>query len=171
MIESVRIEYVRIPAVETGHPVLVLLHEGLGCAAMWRDFPARLASLTGAEVFAYSRPGYGDSTPVELPRPSTYMHHEGKVVLPQVLDAAGIRCCVLIGHSDGGSIAILHASDPSGARARGLVLIAAHVFNEPVTMQSIAAAKREYEHSDLRARLSRYHGANVDVAFRGWNDV
>lgn len=166
-----RIEYQRYPASKSGLPVLVLLHEGLGCVSMWRDFPSRLAGLTGAEVFVYSRPGYGASSPVELPRPVTYMHQEGQQVLPRVLDAAGIERCVLIGHSDGGSIAILHAGDSPGDRVCGLVLIAAHVFNETLTVESIRLARDQYRNTDLRAKLARHHGDNVDIAFHGWNDV
>ena len=90
-------------------PTIVLLHEGLGCVALWRDVPERLAEATGLGVFAYSRFGYGQSDPVTLPRPMTYMHHEGQVVLPQVLAAAGVREAVLVGHSDGGSIAAIYA--------------------------------------------------------------
>jgi pimeloyl-ACP methyl ester carboxylesterase len=93
----------------TGAPTIVLLHEGLGCVALWRDVPERLAEATGLGVFAYSRFGYGQSDPVTLPRPMTYMHHEGQVVLPQVLAAAGVREAVLVGHSDGGSIAAIYA--------------------------------------------------------------
>ena len=90
-------------------PTLVLLHEGLGSVGLWRDVPQRLAESTGCGVFAYSRFGYGQSDPVPLPRPMTYMHDEALQVLPRVLDAAGIRQAVLIGHSDGGSIAAIHA--------------------------------------------------------------
>lgn len=165
------IEYLRIAAVRPELPVLVLLHEGLGCVDMWRDFPERLAAHTGAEVFVYSRPGYGRSSAVELPRPATYMHVEAHDVLPAVLAAAAIRECVLVGHSDGGSIALLHAGGVEGHLARGLVLLAAHVFNETVTVNSIRAARDAYESTDLRTRLARYHGDNVDTAFRGWNDV
>lgn len=149
---------------------IVLLHEGLGCISTWKDFPTRLASALGTPVFAYSRVGYGGSDPVDLPRPATYMHHEGTVVLPQVLDAAGIRDAVLVGHSDGGSIAIVRAGlgDP---RVRALVLIAAHVFNEPLSRTTIEAVGRRYRETDLRDRLERHHGANVDCAFWGWHDV
>jgi len=148
---------------------VVLLHEGLGCVSTWRDFPDALATALDRPVFAYSRAGYGRSDPVELPRPSTYMHHEGKV-LPRVLDAAGIREALLIGHSDGGSIAIVAAGlgDP---RIVGLVLVAAHVFTEPPCLGTIRDAGRRFRESDLRGRLERHHGRNVDCAFLGWHDV
>lgn len=152
-------------------PTLVLLHEGLGCVAMWRDFPARLAERTGYGVMAYSRPGYGKSDPVPLPRPLTYMHDEAFEVLPAVLDQAKIRKAILLGHSDGGSIATIYGGGRQDFRVRGLILMAPHFFCEDLSVQSIATAKEAYENTDLRARLARYHGENVDVAFWGWNQA
>ena len=151
-------------------PTLVLLHEGLGCVALWRDFPEALAEATGCGVFAYSRFGYGGSDPVTLPRPMTYMHDEALDVLPRVLDAAGMRRAVLVGHSDGGSIAAIHAGAVRDPRVAGVVLIAAHFFVEDLNIASIREIKATYEQGDLRARLARYH-RDVDVAFRGWNDA
>ena len=151
-------------------PSLVLLHEGLGCVALWRDFPETLAAATGLGVFAFSRAGYGRSDPVRLPRPLSYMHDEARDVLPRVLDAAGISRCVLIGHSDGASIAALYAGSVRDARVRGLALIAPHFFVEDVTIASIAAIRGTYGQGRLRNRLARYH-ARVDVAFRGWSDA
>jgi pimeloyl-ACP methyl ester carboxylesterase len=151
-------------------PTLVFLHDGIGCAATWRDFPEALARDTGCGAFVYSRAGYGGSDPVPLPRPLTYMHDEGWIALPGILDAAGIRTAFLVGHSDGGSIALLHASTPrSLPRVRGLLLEAPHVFCEEITVRSIEQARREYLHGDLREKLARYHGGNVDCAFWGWN--
>jgi pimeloyl-ACP methyl ester carboxylesterase len=152
-------------------PTLVLLHEGLGCVAMWRDFPAKLAARTGYGVLAYSRAGYGKSDPVPLPRPLSYMHDEANDVLPHVLDQAGIEKAILVGHSDGASIATIYAGGRQDFRIRGLALMAPHFFVEDVSIRSIAAAKEAYEKGDLRERLTRYHGDNVDVAFRGWNDA
>jgi pimeloyl-ACP methyl ester carboxylesterase len=151
-------------------PTLVLLHEGLGCVALWRDFPEALVAATGCGVFAWSRFGYGGSDSVTLPRPMSYMHDEALTVLPRVLDAAGVRRAVLIGHSDGGSIAAIHAGAVRDARVRGVMLIAAHFFVEELNVASIAAIKASYEEGDLRQRLARYH-RNVEVAFRGWNDA
>jgi pimeloyl-ACP methyl ester carboxylesterase len=151
-------------------PTLVLLHEGLGCVALWRDFPEALVAATGCGVFAWSRLGYGNSDPVTLPRPMSYMHDEALTVLPRVLDAAGVRRAVLIGHSDGGSIAVIHAGSAQDACVRGVVLIAAHFFVEEINIASIAAIRASYEAGDLRSRLARYH-RDVDVAFRGWNDA
>lgn len=150
-------------------PTLVLLHEGLGCVALWRDFPAALAAATGCGVFAYSRFGYGASDPVTLPRPMRYMHDEA-ALLPRVLDAAGVRRAVLIGHSDGGSIAAIHAGAEPDERLQGVVMMAAHFFVEDLNIASIAAIKTNYDQGDLRARLARYH-RDVDVAFHGWNDA
>jgi pimeloyl-ACP methyl ester carboxylesterase len=151
-------------------PTLVLLHEGLGCVALWRDVPERLAAETGCGVFAYSRFGYGQSDPVTVPRPMTYMHDEALQVLPRVLDAAGITRAILVGHSDGGSIATIHAGAIRDPRIAGIVLIAAHFFVEDPNIASIAHIRSEYETTDLRSRLARYH-ADVDNAFRGWNDA
>ena len=151
-------------------PSIVLLHEGLGCVALWRDFPMALAVATGCGVFAWSRFGYGGSDPVTLPRPMRYMHDEALEVLPRVLDAAGVRQAVLLGHSDGGSIATIHAGTVRDPRVRGVVLLAAHFFVEELNLSAIRAVKAQYEQGDLRARLARYH-RDVDVAFRGWNDA
>jgi len=150
---------------------IVLLHEGLGCVAMWRDFPERLAQLTGLGVLAYSRAGYGRSDPVTLPRPLSYMHDEATIVLPAVLDHWALRSVIPVGHSDGASIAAIHAGVTRDRRLRGLVLMAPHFFVEQVSVDSICQAKVAYETADLRDRLARHHGANVDCAFRGWNDA
>ena len=149
-------------------PTLVLLHEGLGCVALWRDLPEKLAAATGCGVFAYSRTGYGQSDPAALPRPLTYMQDEARDTLPAVLDAAGIRRAVLVGHSDGASIALLHAGGTQDFRIAGAVLIAPHVVVEDVSLASIAKARMEYETTGLRDRLARYH-RDVDNAFWGWN--
>jgi pimeloyl-ACP methyl ester carboxylesterase len=155
---------------------IVLLHEGLGSVSTWRTWPARLARETGCAVLAYSRAGYGRSDPTPVPRPLDYMEREGRDVLPRMLDAAGVGRALLVGHSDGGSIALVHAAteratSPSSAPARllGLVLLAPHVVCEDVSVRSIEVAREEYLHGELRARLERHHGANVDVAFWGWN--
>lgn len=151
-------------------PTLVLLHEGLGSAGLWKDFPEKLADRTGYGVFAYSRAGYGQSGPAELPRPLDYMTREAIDVLPHVLDAIGFRRGVLLGHSDGASIAALYAGSVEDFRIRGLCLISPHLFTEPSGLAAIAEAKVQYETGDLRERLARHHG-DVDNAFRGWNDA
>ena len=161
-------------ASDSSGPTLVLLHEGLGCVAMWRDFPERLHRRTGLRVFAYSRAGYGSSDSARLPRRADYMHAEGQEVVPAVLDAAAIDRAVLVGHSDGASIAIVHAgasANDTESRIRGLVLLAPHVFCEEVSIASIRAAGDAYRRGGLRERLARYHREQVDDAFFGWHDA
>jgi pimeloyl-ACP methyl ester carboxylesterase len=166
-----QVEYVWYGPGPELKPTLVFLHEGLGCVAMWRDFPARLAQQTGCGALVYSRAGYGNSDPSELPRPVGFMHEEAFVTLPQVLDAFAIREAILVGHSDGGSISIIHAGGTSDPRVRGLILEAPHVFVEEVGLKSIRAIAEEYRRGNLQKALARYHGTNVDATFWGWNDV
>jgi pimeloyl-ACP methyl ester carboxylesterase len=163
-----RLEAIAYGAAPGSAPTIVMLHEGLGCIALWRDFPAKLAAATGWGVFVYSRAGYGRSDPVDLPRPLDYMSQEATLSLPQVLDAIGLRRGILLGHSDGASIAAIYAGERSDVRIEGLVLMAPHVFAEAPGLASIAEAKEAYATGDLRAKLARYH-KNVDSAFLGWN--
>ena len=165
-----RIEYARWGTAEPGAPVLVLLHEGLGCVGTWRDWPGVLAGETGCEVFAYSRFGYGASSPATLPRPLDFMAREGEVILPAVLEAAGIPEPILIGHSDGGTIALLCAA-AGGVSLRGVVALAAHAFNEPRCIEGIRAAREAFRSGSLRGRLARHHGERTDDAFCGWCDL
>lgn len=167
-----RLEYAWHGPPPEAAPTLVFLHEGLGSVSAWRDFPARVAAETGWGALVYSRWGYGDSDPVTPPRPLRYMHDEALVTLPEVLDAAGVRDAVLVGHSDGASIALIFAGSELAAAARhlrGLVLEAPHVMVEDLSVKSIAAAAEAYRTTDLRERLARHHGSNVDGAFWGWN--
>lgn len=150
---------------------LVLLHEGLGSVSMWRDFPERLRQASGCGVFAWSRRGYGGSSPAPLPLTVGYMHEEARHWLPLILQAAGFDEMVLVGHSDGASIAAIHAGEQPDPRLRGLVLMAPHFFVEDISLLSIAEARAAYETGDLRSRLERHHGANVDGAFWGWNRI
>lgn len=150
-------------------PTLVFLHEGLGSASAWRDFPRRLAEKSGCGALVYSRSGYGSSPAAKLPRPISYMHDEA-ALLDEVMTDHGVREAILVGHSDGASIALIYAGRAPSARLRALILEAPHVFAEPMGIDSIAAMKVAYETTDLRQRLARYH-SNVDNAFRGWNDV
>jgi len=167
---SQRLEYRMIGPRPQDAPTLVMLHEGLGCVGLWDDFPDRLAAATGAGVFVYSRAGYGQSSPVALPRPLDYMDDEAKRVLPAVMQAIGFRRGLLIGHSDGASIAALYAGSVQDHRIRGLVLIAPHFFVEDVSIKSIAEARDAYANTDLKAKLGKWH-ADPDNAFRGWNDA
>ena len=165
-----RLEVRRIGPAPDAAPTLVLLHEGLGSAQMWGDFPERLQAATGAGVVAYSRAGYGRSSPATLPRTLRYMHDEALDVLPRVLDAIGFRRGLLIGHSDGASIATIYSGSVEDHRIRGLVLIAPHFFVEDISIASIAQARTAYEASALKPKLARWHD-DVDHAFRGWNDI
>ena len=148
-------------------PTLLFLHEGLGCVALWRDFPRRLVSETGCGAVVFSRYGYGRSDPFEEPRTVRYMHDEAAQSLPVFLDQLSIDEPLLVGHSDGASIALLYAAVHPVA---GLVLLAPHVFVEEVSIRGIEAARRAYVSGDLRPRLARYH-TNPDATFFGWNDV
>ncbi len=163
-----RLECVRIGTKLPG-PTLVFLHEGLGSVALWRDFPQRVAEATVLPTLVYSRAGYGRSTAIEAPRTPRYMHDEALGTLPVLLDALGIDRPILIGHSDGASIALIHAG--SGVRpVRALIALAPHVFVEDLSIAGIEQARLAYDRNDLRAKLGRYH-ADVDSAFRGWNDI
>jgi pimeloyl-ACP methyl ester carboxylesterase len=169
-IGDAELEYRLIGPAPFEAPTIVMLHEGLGSAALWGDFPDRLQATTGVGVFAYSRAGYGASTPVSLPRPLDYMSREALDVLPALLETIGFSRGLLLGHSDGASIAAIYAGGTGDHRVRGLVLIAPHFVVEDVSIASIAEIKRVYEATDLRSRLARWH-RNVDNAFYGWNDA
>jgi pimeloyl-ACP methyl ester carboxylesterase len=152
-------------------PTLVFLHHGLGCASMWRDYPSKLAEAAGCGALVYSRLGYGRSDPCSLPREVSFMHKEGLEILPQLLEMTGIKQCILIGHSDGGSIAIIYAGGTRAKPLKGVIAEAPHVFFEERTGQGIKKAKLAYENGNLKDKLKKYHGNNTDCAFWGWNDV
>ncbi len=151
-------------------PTLVLLHEGLGCVALWRDVPDRLAEATGMGVLAYSRAGYGQSGPADLPRPLDYMTREAVDVLPRVLDAAGVQRAILVGHSDGATIAAIYAGSVVDPRVRGLVLMAPHFFTEEIGLAEIEKAKEAFATSELASRMAKYH-RDPETTFKGWNDA
>jgi pimeloyl-ACP methyl ester carboxylesterase len=165
---TARLEYRVVgPRPESG-AIFVLLHEGLGSAGLWGDFPDRLATATGLGVFAYSRAGYGRSSPGQLPRRASFMHEEAQV-LARVLDVIGFRRGVLLGHSDGASIAAIYAGSHEDHRVLGLALIAPHFFVEDCTVAEITRMRSAYEASDLRAKLARSH-QDPDNAFRSWSE-
>jgi len=164
------LEYRMIGPAPDDAPTIIMLHEGLGSAALWGDFPEKLSAATGAGVFAYSRAGYGASTPATLPRPVDYMHIEALEVLPKLLDAIGFRRGLLVGHSDGASIAAIYAGGVQDHRIRGLALIAPHFIVEELSVKSIAGIRNLYETTDLKSKLQRWH-KDADNAFRGWNDA
>ena len=146
----------------------MLLHEGLGSVALWKTFPAALARATGCRLLVYSRVGYGRSTPLAGPRAADYMHIEALHLLPALLDRLKIDKPLLFGHSDGASIALLYAG--AGDRpVAGLIVLAPHLFVEPLSLAAIARAQTAYGNG-LRERLAVYH-ADVDGAFWGWNDI
>ncbi len=149
---------------------MIFLHEGLGSIAQWRDFPQALCRATGLPAVVYERWGYGSADPLEGPRTVRYLHDEALRSLPEVMRQLRIDRSILIGHSDGGSIALLFAS-AWPEKVRGIVTEAAHVFVEEVTLAGIREAVKIYASSDLPERLSKYHGGNTEKAFRGWSDV
>jgi pimeloyl-ACP methyl ester carboxylesterase len=162
------LEYRMIGPAPDDAPTIVMLHEGLGSAGQWGDFPDRLQAATAVGVFVYSRAGYGASTPVPLPRPLDYMHIEALDVLPKLLDAIGFRRGLLLGHSDGASIAAIYTGGIADHRIRGIAMIAPHFIVEDISVTSIAAIRQAYEAADLKSKLARWH-RDVDNAFYGWN--
>ena len=172
-VKGIGIEVSRVPGPDGGHrATMVFLHEGLGSVAMWRDWPAQVCAAAGRAGIVYSRRGYGESDPVPDARGSgrlgpDYMHREAFDVLPALLAALRIEAPVLLGHSDGGTIALLYASRFPVAAC---VVMAPHVIVEDCSVSSIEAARVAYEANGLRERLQRYH-ANVDGAFWQWNDI
>jgi pimeloyl-ACP methyl ester carboxylesterase len=165
-----RLEY-RFVGPQPGQaPTLILLHEGLGSAGMWGDFPERLQAATGLGVFAYSRVGYGRSTAAKLPRELEFMHVEAREILPRVLDTIGFREGLLVGHSDGGSIAAIYGGSTQDHRVRGLVMMAPHFIVENVTLKAITEIRKAYDTTDMRTRFARWH-ADPDATVRGWTDV
>ena len=157
-----------VPAADA--PTLVFLHEGLGSIAQWKDFPADLVAATGLTGLVYERWGFGGSEPLVLPRPSDYLHREAEEALPEVLAACGIARPLLVGHSDGGSIALLYAAaHPESPVA--CITEAAHVFVEEVTLAGIREADALWHSTTLRERLARYHGDQTETVFRGWTET
>lgn len=163
------IEYCVIPGPVSDRPPLVFLHEGLGCVALWRDFPDKVARDIGAPALVYSRFGYGHSAGLDGPRTPRYLHDEALDVLPALLDHLGIMRPLLIGHSDGASIALIHAAI-SGRAVAGVVLMAPHVMVEPISIDGLKRMAETYRRTDLRERLARYHD-HVDDAFLGWSET
>jgi pimeloyl-ACP methyl ester carboxylesterase len=168
-VDGIGLEYICLGPAPDEAPTLVMLHEGLGSVELWRDVPQLLADSTGCGIFAYSRAGYGRSDAVPLPRPLDYMHREASDVLPDVLNQMGIQQAILMGHSDGATIAALYAGGSGDMRVRGQILIAPHFFHEPDGRAAIAEARKAFMDGKLREKLSKYHD-HVDVAFLGWAD-
>jgi pimeloyl-ACP methyl ester carboxylesterase len=153
----------------SGKPTLVFLHEGLGSIRQWRDFPAKVAAATGCRALVYDRYGYGQSDVLaEAKRTVRFMHDEALVALPDLLQKLGVENPLLIGHSDGASIALIHAG--AGHGVRGVAAMAPHVFIEPECLKSIGTAAEAFENTDLKGRLGRYH-RDARRTFYGWADV
>lgn len=167
----IHIEYAWVGVAAADAPVVVFLHEGLGSVAMWKDFPDTLCQHLNMRGLVYSRPGYGASTPRAIDEHwgLDFMHQQATDILPALLQALDIRRPWLLGHSDGGSIALLFAARFPEVPA-GTIVIAPHIFVEDISVDSIRAAREAYLHQGLRDKLARYH-EDVDSAFFGWNDI
>jgi pimeloyl-ACP methyl ester carboxylesterase len=150
-------------------PIIVMLHEGLGSVSMWKDFPEQIANSTGCGVLVYSRYGHGKSERLAEKRGAEFMHHEARVVLPELLERFEIRTPILLGHSDGGSICIIYAAT-AVRKPRAMILEAPHVFVEDLSVSSITKIRAMYQATDLPKQLGRYHD-HVDETFWGWNDI
>jgi pimeloyl-ACP methyl ester carboxylesterase len=161
-----RLECLQVPG-DPDLPALVFLHEGLGSVGLWRGFPEEVAQATGRRAVAFSRFGHGRSDPPRVPRTPRFMHEEALEVLPAVLEAVGAPDPLLVGHSDGASIALIHAA---ARPTSGLVLMAPHVFVEEITLREIRGAREAFDHGALRERMARHHD-DPDAAFDGWCDV
>ena len=167
-VEGLRLEYRDLPAAAADRPTLLLLHEGLGCVALWRDFPDKLAAATGCRTVAWSRAGYGGSQPRPEPRTPRYLHREAEA-LPALLAVLGVERPVLIGHSDGATIALLFASLFPEA-PRGVAVMAPHAFVEPETLVGLEAARTTWRTTDWPRKLARYH-TDAPKVFSDWNDT
>jgi pimeloyl-ACP methyl ester carboxylesterase len=168
-VDGKRLETFRHPATQANTPTIVMLHEGLGSIALWKDFPEQVAAATGCGVLIYSRYGHGKSDRLAEPRGTNFMHREAHIVLPELLRHFAIENPILLGHSDGASISLIYAgTHPS--RVGALILEAPHVFVEEFGLRSTVAIRTLYESTDLRQKLVRYHD-HVDEMFRGWNDI
>jgi pimeloyl-ACP methyl ester carboxylesterase len=160
----------QIEGERPGMPTLVLLHEGLGTIAVWGDVPDALCRATGCPGLIYERPGYGASDPRPLPWPDDVLEQEAEIVLPALLQALSIERPVLIGHSDGGTIALLYAA-AFPQRVRGAITLAAHVVLDDLTFGGVAALERSWRKGDLRSELERLHGLGAEILFRAWSGL
>ncbi|PXX92413.1 alpha/beta hydrolase [Marinobacter vulgaris] len=168
--DEVRVQARRMSHEKRSGPVLVFLHESLGNIALWKQFPRRLAEATGLDALVYERRGYGASTDEPLPRPYDYLEQEGTVWLPRLLDELEIDKVILVGHSDGGSIALIAAA-ALGPRVQGLVTMAAHTWADHLTLAGIRDMQRRYLEQGVRQKLLRHHGDRTDTLFNAWLEV
>lgn len=167
-VQGRRIEY-DFARAAPGAPVIVLLHEGLGSLSQWRDFPRRILHATGCSTLTFSRYGHGRSDPLTEPRRVGFMHDEALNALPELLDRLEVKRPILLGHSEGASIALIYAGG-TGRPVSGLIAMAPHLMVEDVCLDSIRETKRIFEASDLREKLARHH-TDPEATFRGWNDI
>jgi len=165
-----RLDYRMIEGSNPSQPTLVFVHHGLGSVELWRDFPDRLASALDCPAMIYSRIGYGKSGPCTWPRPVSFLEDQGLTTLPALLKTLSIDDAVLVGHSEGATISLVHAGN-NGAGIRGVVAEAPHLFTEQAHIDAIGATKKAFETTDLKASLQRYHGDNIDCAFYGWAET
>jgi pimeloyl-ACP methyl ester carboxylesterase len=170
VVEGLKLEYRDFPASAEGRPTLLLLHEGLGSVSMWRHFPEKLAAATGCRLIVWSRAGYGGSAAYVEARTPRYMHREAEEMLPALLAALGVERPLLIGHSDGGSIALIFAGAFPDVPL-GIAVMAPHEFVEEVTLAGIRVAKTTWETTDFPKKLARYHHAQTERVFADWNDT
>jgi len=170
VVDGLRLEYRDVPAMADEGSTLLLLHEGLGCVAMWRDFPEKLAAATGRRVVAWSRAGYGGSQPDPQSRTPRYMHRQAEVAVPALLAALNIERPILIGHSDGGSIALIFAATFPEVPL-GIAVMAPHEFVEEAALAGIRAAGAAWETTDLPQKMARYHRDKAPRVFADWHDT
>ncbi len=168
--DGVRVQAQRLSHRSSCGPVLVFLHESLGNIALWKQFPHRLAEASGLDALVYERRGYGASSDEPLPRPYDYLEQEGRVWLPRLLDALRVNEVILVGHSDGGSIALIAAA-VLGDRVKALVTMAAHTWADHLTLAGIRDMRRRYTEEGIREKLLRHHGDRTDPLFHAWQDV
>lgn len=168
--DGVAVQAQRLRHESGSGPVLVFLHESLGNIALWKQFPRRLAEATGLDALVYERRGYGASSDEPLPRPYDYLEQEGRVWLPRLLNALEIDEVILVGHSDGGSIALIAAAE-LGDRVKGLITMAAHTWADHLTLAGIRDMGRRYAEEGIREKLLRHHGERTDTLFNAWQEV
>ena len=165
--KSLRVQHLTVNAAAT-QPTIVFLHEGLGCVELWKDTPQQIVEATGLNAIVFDRQGYGQSDEMDLPRPLDYLEREARLHLPALLEALNIKNPILIGHSDGGTIALIYAAlYPTKA----VVAAAAHILVEPITLEGIRAAVGQYKPLNMEQKLQRYHGEKADTLFWAWADT
>jgi len=165
--KNLRVQLLKQPNADN-KPWLVFLHEGLGCIELWKDFPLKLAKATGLNAIVYDRQGYGGSDQLDLPRPVNYLEIEALYFLPELLSKLNISNSILVGHSDGGSIALIYAGKYPCA---GVISEAAHIYVEEITIEGIKKAKSNPDLQLVKEKLKKYHGVKTDDIFSAWADT